>query len=43
MARPTAVSASVADRVGRHYDGVLRRAFGTASRGVVREVEVSAV
>jgi hypothetical protein len=42
MARPTAVSAFVAGRVGQHYDAVLRRAFGAVSAGAVRDVEVSA-
>ena len=35
MVRPTAVSAFVADRVGQHYDDVLRRAFIVASGGAV--------
>jgi plasmid replication initiation protein len=42
-ARLTAISGSVADRVRQHYDDVLRRAFGAASGGAVRDVEVSAV
>jgi hypothetical protein len=42
MARLTAVLAFVTDRVGQHYDDVLRRAFVVDSGSVVRGVKISA-
>jgi hypothetical protein len=42
MARPTAVPAFAADRVGQHHDHMLRRAFAAISAGAVRDTEISA-
>jgi hypothetical protein len=42
MARPAAVPAFAAGRVGQHHDHMLRRAFAAANGSVVQDIKISA-